>query len=150
MIKCWRQWSNKSCHSDLATEFTWDKQKYPTNFKVVGTFMLSHLRPARLLLTLSLELAPNYCYTRSSHIPDFSCPCDNLVLRPWYWRGGGIAWLLVPDRLPSSPLLCTCSCFSVLSFLPSPMLGRQLPDDNRNMMISRSSGRSGFIYMVNV
>ena len=37
-------------------------------------------------------------------------------------------------------------------FIPSssPMLGRQLPDDNRNMMISRSSGRSGFIYMVNV
>ena len=30
------------------------------------------------------------------------------------------------------------------------LLGRQLPDDNRNMMISRSSGRSGFIYMVNV
>ena len=30
------------------------------------------------------------------------------------------------------------------------VLGRQLPDDNRNMMISRSSGRSGFIYMVNV
>ena len=34
--------------------------------------------------------------------------------------------------------------------LNSLLLGRQLPDDNRNMMISRSSGRSGFIYMVNV
>ena len=30
------------------------------------------------------------------------------------------------------------------------MLGMQLPDEDRNMMISRSSGRSGFIYMVNV
>ena len=34
--------------------------------------------------------------------------------------------------------------------LMAMLLGRQLPDDNRNMMISRSSGRSGFIYMVNV
>ena len=30
------------------------------------------------------------------------------------------------------------------------LLGMQLPDEDRNMMISRSSGRSGFIYMVNV
>ena len=30
------------------------------------------------------------------------------------------------------------------------VLGMQLPDEDRNMMISRSSGRSGFIYMVNV
>ena len=107
MIKCWRQWSNKSCHSDLATEFTWDKQKYPTNFKVVGTFMLSHLRPARLLLTLSLELAPNYCYTRSSHIPDFSCPCDNLVIRPWYCL---IACTGCPLRL-CSVLVLVFPCF---------------------------------------
>ena len=27
---------------------------------------------------------------------------------------------------------------------------RYLPDDNRSMMISRSSARSGFIYMINV
>ena len=34
--------------------------------------------------------------------------------------------------------------------IPICLLGMQLPDEDRNMMISRSSGRSGFIYMVNV
>ena len=108
--------------------------------------MLSHLRPARLLLTLSLELAPNYCYTRSSHIPDFNCPCDNLVIRPWYCL---IACTGCPLRL-CSVLVLVFRAFRLVFLKPSPMLGMQLPDEDRNMMISRSSGRSGFIYMVNV
>ena len=129
---------------------TWDKQKYPTNFEVGLCYHTWDLRTCYCFChftRISTELLLHWKHT----IPDFSCLLlqyrhTSLVVYCLYPLASA-GWLLALSCLLVSRPFCACVFFSGRR---QYWVCRYLPNDNRNMMISRSSGRSGFIYMVNV
>ena len=134
--------------------FIWDKQKYRNNFEVVGMFIFITLENCALPYFTPLVLV----YTDLSAI---------IAVLTWFWltlvrnslRSSSIHtrhWLRLRDLGCSSAcfLFLPFFCLSVRSFFfflfvyqyRQYWICRYLPDENRNMMISRNSVRSGVDY----
>ena len=90
--------------------FIWDKQKYPINFEVVGTFILSHLRLCALSIYTCTRISTDIIATMKT-LTDLiliDSGGNNLVTRPWLpwlWT----AWSMVLVRLVSA--FCFVSLF---------------------------------------